>query len=298
MYSDILKIIPEDRVKANEEMKWHTSFQIGGPVDLMLFPGNCGELRELIKYCRGKSTAFFVFGLGSNLLVRDKGFRGIAIKTNGLNSYSIVGENIIAEAGVSLSELARIAADNSLSGLEFAEGIPGSLGGAVVMNAGAYDGEMKSVLLEVAAIDAKGNEKIFKSHEMKMGYRSSIFQEEDYIVASATIELQRGIMKEIKAKMEDFAIRRREKQPLDLPSAGSTFRRPEGFYVGPMLEKMGLKGFRIGGAEVSRKHAGFIVNAGNATASDVLKLIEYIRAKAQEQYGVNLQPEVRILGEE
>ncbi len=299
MYAVFYDILPRDRVRLNESMKEHTTFKIGGPVDVMVMPRDSSDIKAVISICKKNSLPFFVFGLGSNLLVRDKGFRGIAIKLgNNLNKVSVLGTEIHAEAGVRLSELSRRAAACGLSGLEFAEGIPGSLGGAVVMNAGAYNGEMKKVLTKATAVDCEGKIKDFYPEDMKMGYRDSIFQDSSYIVVSAVLQLKKGNKEEIQAKMRDFARRRREKQPLDLPSAGSTFKRPDGFYVGPLLEQMGLKGFKIGGAEVSKKHAGFIVNTGNATASDVLELINLIQEKAREQFGVVLQPELKIIGEE
>jgi UDP-N-acetylmuramate dehydrogenase len=237
--------------------------------------------------------------LGSNILVRDKGFRGIAIKLgNNIKNIRISGEEIYCEAGIRLSELSRKAAGSGLSGLEFAEGIPGSLGGAIVMNAGAYDGEMKNVIVSVQAVGPHGQIKTFVSNEMEFSYRHSVFQTNGYIVVSAVMKLKYDKIEAIKNKMSQFASQRREKQPLEYPSAGSIFRRPEGFYVGPMIEKMGLKGYRIGGAEVSTKHAGFIINIGNATASDVLQLIKYIQDKAYQQFGVTLQPEIVIIGEE
>jgi len=299
MYAVFYDILPRDRVRLNESMKEHTTFKIGGPVAVMVMPRDSSDIKAVISICKKNSLPFFVFGLGSNLLVRDKGFRGIAIKLgNNLNKVSVLGTEIHAEAGVRLSELSRRAAACGLSGLEFAEGIPGSLGGAVVMNAGAYNGEMKKVLTKATAVDCEGKIKDFYPEDMKMGYRDSIFQDSSYIVVSAVLQLKKGNKEEIQAKMRDFARRRREKQPLDLPSAGSTFKRPDGFYVGPLLEQMGLKGFKIGGAEVSKKHAGFIVNTGNATASDVLELINLIQEKAREQFGVVLQPELKIIGEE
>lgn len=298
MYAQLSEIFTVDRIKFNEPMKNHTTFKIGGPVDVMVFPESQEEIIAVLAYCQERNIPFFVFGMGSNLLAKDRGVRGIAIKTGpGMKTVQIRGEKICAQAGVRLSELARVAARESLSGLEFAEGIPGSLGGAVVMNAGAYGGEIKDVLVSVTAISLDGVIKEFSPEQMQMSYRSSIFQQEEHIILSVCLSLRPGNRDEILATMKEYAGRRREKQPLDLPSAGSTFKRPEGFYVGPMLDKMGLKGFRIGDAEVSTKHAGFIVNRGNATARDVLDLIACIQEKAAREYGVELQPEIHVIGE-
>lgn len=299
MYSEILNYLPADRLLFNEEMRNHTTFKIGGPVDIMVLPQDEEDVATVVSFCRQRDIPLFIFGVGSNLLVRDRGIRGVAMKLGeNLDEVEVSGEEIYAQAGVKLSALSRIAAFHSLSGLEFAEGIPGSLGGALVMNAGAYDGEMQDVVIAVRAISPDGSIKTFNNKEVRFGYRQSIFQSNGYIVISATLKLVTGKRKEIEKQMLEFARRREEKQPLDKPSAGSTFRRPPGFYVGPMLEELGFKGYQIGDAQVSSKHAGFIVNNGNATARDVLDLIAYIQQKAQERFGVDLQPEIRVVGED
>lgn len=298
MYSEILNLIPVERVKFNEPMYKHTTFRIGGPADVLIMPESYAEVTEIITFCKNNGINFFILGMGSNILVRDNGIRGVVIKLgNTLKNIRIFDNNIYAEAGIRLSELSKRAAAHSLRGLEFAEGIPGSLGGAVVMNAGAYGGEISKVVGEVEAIDHSGSVKKFTNAQIQYGYRKSIFQNSDYIVLAAILKLEHGEKEKIQATMREFAHLRREKQPLDFPSAGSTFRRPEGYYVGPMLEKMGLKGYNVGGAEVSRKHAGFIVNTGSATANDVINLIKYIQQKAREQFEVDLQPEIKIIGE-
>lgn len=299
MYSEILNYLPTDRLLFNEEMKNHTTFKIGGPVDIMVLPEDDKDVGTVVSFCRERNIPLFIFGVGSNLLVRDGGIRGVAMKLGeNMDEVEVSGEEILAQAGVKISALARIAAFHSLSGLEFAEGIPGSLGGALVMNAGAYDGEMQAVVLEARAISPDGNIITFKNEEIQFGYRQSIFQSNGYIIISARLKLTTGNQKEIEKRMLEFARRREEKQPLDKPSAGSTFRRPPGFYVGPMLEELGLKGYQMGGAQVSSKHAGFIVNNGNATARDVLNLIALIQQKANERFGVDLQPEIRVVGED
>lgn len=297
MFSKLKQYIPEERIKINEPMSNHTTFKIGGPVQFMVLPQSTLEVQQVLQLCRQEGYPVLVFGLGSNLLVSDRGFPGVAIKLgNHLKSSYISGNEIFAEAGIRLSELSKKAAASGLSGLEFAEGIPGSLGGAVVMNAGAYDGEIKDVLVEILAMDSDGNLITYSASDLNLGYRSSILLNTDLIVLSALLKLKPDQPAEIQARMKEFAKSRREKQPLEYPSAGSTFKRPEGFYVGPLIEKMGLKGFSIGGAQVSVKHAGFIVNTGNATASDVIGLIRYIQQKAREQHGVELEPEIRIIG--
>lgn len=299
MYSQILNYLPADRLLFNEEMKNHTTFNIGGPVDIMVLPQDEEDVCTVVSFCRQRDIPLFIFGVGSNLLVRDRGIRGVALKLGeNLDEVEVSGEEIQAQAGIKISALARIAAFHSLSGLEFAEGIPGSLGGALAMNAGAYGGEMQVVVSEARAISPEGSIKTFKNADMQFGYRQSIFQRNGYIIISGLLKLATGNREEIEERMLEFARRREDKQPLDKPSAGSTFRRPPGFYVGPMLEELGLKGYQIGGAQVSSKHAGFIVNNGNATAKDVLNLIALIQQKAKESFGVDLQPEIRVVGED
>jgi UDP-N-acetylmuramate dehydrogenase len=299
MYNRILSQFEPEQIKINEPLKKHTTFKIGGPADIMLFPSNINDLQKAINICVEDNLPYFIMGQGSNLLVRDGGYRGIIIKIgSNLKKFVVQDTKIYAEAGVRLSELARAAAAHSLTGFEFAEGIPGSLGGAVVMNAGAYDSEMKNVLESVQALNTRGQIDTFKVEELDMSYRKSIFQENDLIIVSAILQLKRGEKTLIQTTMRDFARRRREKQPLDYPSAGSVFRRPEGIYVGPIIEKIGLKGCAIGDAQVSEKHAGFIINKGNATASDVLKLIKFIQEKALQTYGIELKPELAIVGED
>jgi UDP-N-acetylmuramate dehydrogenase len=298
MYRGLLKLISPEIVKVNELMKNHTTFKIGGPVDVLVLPRNIDEIKLVVAYCQQNKFPLLVFGQGSNMLVMDKGIRGVAINIgNNFKDIRIEGEEIYAQAGVRLSELARKAAAYSLSGLEFAEGIPGSLGGAVVMNAGAYNGEMKNVVLEVEVIQPSGESRVFTRDDIGFNYRTSNFQNNDFIIVAAKMQLKKGNSEEIKAKMREYFYSRKEKQPLEYPSAGSVFKRPPGFFVGPMVEELGLKGFKIGGAEVSTKHAGFIINSGNAKADDVLELIKKIQKAAQEKFGVDLQPEIRVVGE-
>jgi UDP-N-acetylmuramate dehydrogenase len=299
MYNDLRQQLPADILWENEPMQNHTSFKIGGPADLMVIPRRIEEIKSVINYCNQHAIPLLVIGRGSNLLVRDKGIRGIVLKLgDNFQAFRLEGEQIWAQAGLSMAELAQNAAAASLHGLEFAEGIPGSLGGAVVMNAGAYGGEMKDMLIEVRAISASGEIRLFKADALDYSYRHSVFQDSPYYVLAVRMQLKTGNKAEISARMKEYADRRREKQPLDQPSAGSTFKRPDGFFVGPMIEELGLKGYQLGGAQISDKHAGFIVNQGGATAADVLALIAFVQAQAKAKWGVDLQPEVRIVGED
>ncbi len=299
MYSELSAIVGPEAIKYDQLMSDYTTFQIGGPIDVLVEPDDTEQLCRVLVWCRDNNMPFFIFGAASNLLVRDKGIRGVGIRlADRFSRFKVEGESIFAQVGIRLSDLARIAADNELTGMEFAEGIPGTLGGAVVMNAGAYDHEIKEILAEVDAVDSDGRIINFKPEDMKMAYRQSVFQENKMTVVSARIALSHSNKELINAKMQELRDSRASKQPLDKPSAGSVFRRPEGYYVGPMVEKLGLKGFQIGGAKVSKKHAGFIINAGNATAADVLALIEEVQLRARQEFGVDLQTEIRIVGEE
>ncbi len=299
MYAKLDDFLSPEQIVLNADMRKYTTFQIGGPADILVMPRTIDEVLNALEFCREKSIPYFLLGQGSNILVRDKGIRGMVIKLgNCLKQLEISGSDILAQAGVSLSDLAWKAAKHGLSGLEFAEGIPGTLGGAVVMNAGAYGGEMQDIIYEVTAIDSEGHFRTFKREELEFGYRSSIFQKEFYIVLAARLHLQPGKPEEITATMTEYSRRRSEKQPLEYPSAGSTFKRPEGFFVGPIIEELGLKGFSVGGAQVSGKHAGFIINKGQAVAEDVIQLIRHLQEEIKEKHGVDLIPEIKIVGEE
>lgn len=283
----------------DEPMKKHTSFKVGGPADLIVFPENFNVLSGIIKKCNRCNIPFFVLGNGTNLIVREKGIRGVVIKINDkLNKLTVDGEIITAEAGILLSEISKIALEHQLSGFEFASGIPGTLGGAVTMNAGAYGGEMKDVIIRTEYLDATGDLKVISGEEHKFGHRTSFIQEKKGVVLRSQIKLNSGKKDEIKSLIDELDKKRADKQPLEMPSAGSVFKRPEGFFAGKLVEDCGLRGYKIGGAEVSTKHCGFIVNAGDATCEDILKLIKYIQIKVKEKFGVELQTEVRIVGEE
>ena len=287
------------QVRFDEPMSTHTSFHIGGPADALVIPVNLQDIRKILRIAREEQTPLTVIGNGSNLLVRDKGIRGIVLKLgNALKHWEQDGATFVFDSGVSLAQCCRIIVEAGYTGMEFAVGIPGSLGGAVFMNAGAYDGEMKDTVESVQGMTRAGEIKTLDRDCLDFSYRHSALQDSDAIVLSVTLRVKEGDKAAIQAKMDDFSRRRISKQPLDIPSAGSTFKRPEGRFVGQMVEQSGLKGFRIGGAEVSVKHAGFIVNADHASAADVLQLIEYIQNKILEDYNITLIPEVLVLGEE
>lgn len=295
----ILDVVGPKNIKIDEPMKKHTSFKIGGPADVFVTPSSPEQLAGIINICMEHGIPKFIMGNGSNLVVRDKGIRGIVIKlSDNFNKCSAQDDIIYAEAGILLSKVANFAAENDLGGLEFASGIPGSLGGAVAMNAGAYGGEMKDVVISTEYMDENGRIFCAEGEEHQFGYRSSFVQSQKVIVLSCKMKLKKGNFSEIKSLMSDLNQRRKDKQPLEMPSAGSVFKRPNGFFTGKLIEDCGLKGFRIGGAEVSSKHCGFIVNADNATASDVINLITYVQGLVKESFGVELKTEVRIVGEE
>ena len=254
------KIVNEGELWVNEPMSAHTTFRIGGPADFLVTPGTAGQLKEILALCREENQPFFILGNGSNLLVGDRGYSGTMICLSRLSAVETEGTCIRAQAGALLSKIAREACERSLAGFEFAAGIPGSLGGAVVMNAGAYGGELKDVLVNVTVMDREGNILKKTPEELCMGYRTSSVLSEEYVVLEAEINLEKGDRRLIRARMDDLAARRREKQPLEYPSAGSTFKRPEGYFAGTLIDDAGLRGFRVGGAQVAEKHFGFVIN--------------------------------------
>ncbi len=287
-----------DNVMYEEPMKNHTSFKLGGPVDIFIEPDDGTELVKAIKSLRENSIPYYIIGNGSNLLVSDKGIRGAVVKIGEkLGSVSIDNDRITAECGVLLSSLSKTAARNSLAGMEFASGIPGSLGGAVTMNAGAYGGEMKDIVEWVEILDQDLRLKRLDNSEMEFGYRKSIIEPGKHIAVRCCLKLRKGDRDEINSIMAELTERRKSKQPLHLPSAGSTFKRPEGYFAGKLIEDAGLKGYSLGGAQVSALHCGFVVNNGGATAQEVYDLIRHVQKTVYEKFGVNLETEVRILGE-
>lgn len=287
-----------DIILVDELMKKHTSFKVGGPVDIMIVPSNYEELQKAIKLCFESEIPYYVIGNGSNLLVKDKGIRGVVIKLTGLREIKVENTTIISQSGALLSDVSEKALQASLSGLEFACGIPGCVGGAVAMNAGAYISEIANVIESAIVIDKSGNFKTLNKEELELGYRNSAILKYDYTVVEATFRLKPGIYEEIKSTIDDLQQKRSDKQPLEYPSAGSTFKRPTGYFAGKLIEDAGLKGLSIGDAEVSKKHSGFIINKGNASAKDILDLIGLVQSKVYERFGVELQTEVRIMGED
>ena len=293
---DKFKKIDGLNVEENVLLKNYTTFKVGGPADIFLTPKNEIALLELIKVIQNINTPYFVLGEGSNVIVGDKGYRGIIIYTGELNEVLVNENNIKAQSGATLKDITKIAQENSLAGMEFACGIPGSLGGAVFMNAGAYGGEMNDIIVNVSAVNNKGKKVILDKEELELSYRNSIFQEKNYIILDATMELNYGDKDQIKERMDVLNQKRQNKQPLEYPSAGSSFKRPENHYTGPLIEKAKMKGYQIGGAQVSEKHAGFIINKGDATAQDILNLIKKIQKEVYEISGVKLKPEPKFLG--
>ncbi len=291
-------IYSKDEVKINALMKEHINFEVGGPADILLIPSKVEQIIESIKICKENNIPYFVMGNGSNLLVKDGGIRGVVIKLTGLTNLEVNKEEIKADCGVMLKELSDKALENSLTGLEFACGIPGSVGGAVFMNAGAYNGEIKNVIKEAEVITSSGEIVTLSKDELELGYRTSKVMKDNSIVINATFKLEKGNKEEIKETIDDLTQKREEKQPLEYPSAGSTFKRPEGYFAGKLIQDSGLKGYSIGGAAVSSKHSGFVINKGNATAKDILDLIAYIQEEVKKQFGVELHTEVRIIGED
>lgn len=293
-----IELLGKDRVLFDEPMSSHTTFRIGGPADIFTMPEDKQQIVAIVKLCKKEQIPFFVLGNGSNLLVSDKGYRGVIIQMDrNMSEIKVEGNQIRACAGALLSSVAVAAKNASLTGFEFAGGIPGTLGGAVVMNAGAYGGELKDVLKEAVVLTGDGELLTLPAEKLEMGYRTSIIKTSGYLVLEAVIALEKGDQEEIRSRMKELSDRRTEKQPLDYPSAGSTFKRPEGYFAGKLIMDSGLRGYRIGGAQVSEKHCGFVINAGDATAEDVRALMNHVIHTVQEKYGVTLEPEVKFLGE-
>lgn len=297
-YSRLTEILPENRVREEEPMRLHTTFRVGGPARFFVVPETSQQLRQVVRCCQEEEVAYYIIGNGSNLLVSDQGYEGVVIQIfREMNRIEVQGAKIKAQAGALLSAVAARALEAGLAGFEFAAGIPGTLGGACVMNAGAYGGEMKDVLKEVQVLTRQGEIITLQKEQLEMGYRTSRIAREQYIVLEAALELKRGKASAIREKMEDLKERRVTKQPLEYPSAGSTFKRPEGYFAGKLIQDAGLRGFRIGGAQVSEKHCGFVINRDQATATEISQLIREIQMRVKENSGVELEPEVKRLGE-
>lgn len=299
IYKSLLDILDKEEIFLDEPMKKHISFKVGGPADFLVKPKNEEQIKKLITLLKSENIPYIVVGNGSNLLVKDGGIRGVVIKiSDNFNNFELKDKTVFAQSGALLSLMGRAVLNNNLTGFEFAAGIPGTLGGAIAMNAGAYGGEMKDIIKSVRLMDEEGNIFELKNEEMEFGYRKSILSKKDYIVLSAVFELQEGNYDEIKNYMRELTKSRVTKQPLNLPSAGSTFKRPEGHFAAKLIEDSGLKGLTLGKAQVSDKHAGFVVNLGNAKAKDILDLIDVVKSTVYSKFGVMLEEEVKILGDE
>ena len=297
LLNELQKIIEASDIHEMEPMKQHTTFKVGGPADVLVTP-NISCLPEVVALCRKYKEPYYILGNGSNLLVGDKGIRGVVIAiTNRMAEVVCEGEQITAQAGATLGQIAAKAAEAGLTGMEFAAGIPGTVGGAVVMNAGAYGGEMKDIIESVKVLDTEGNQLTLTVEELDLAYRHSCILEKGYIVLQATLRLAKGDKTEIRAKMAELRDQRLSKQPLEYPSAGSTFKRPEGYFAGKLIMDAGLRGYQVGGAQVAEKHCGFVINKENATAADIITLMKDVSDKVEAQFGVKLEPEVKMLGE-
>ena len=302
MNSEIIKkfcdLLGEERVFTGEAMSRHTTFKIGGPADYFLMPDKDTDVGRIVKICKESAIPYFILGNGSNLLVGDGGYRGAVIQIyKNMSAVTVEGTEITVQAGALLSSVAAAAKNAALTGFEFAGGIPGTMGGAVVMNAGAYGGEMKDVLTEITVMDEEGEIVTLPADKLELGYRTSIIKTAGYIVLEAKLQLKEGNPEVIRETMKDLTIRRTTKQPLEYPSAGSTFKRPEGYFAGKLIMDSGLRGYQVGGAQVSEKHCGFVINAGGATARDVRTLMDNVRDIVYKKYGVTLEPEVKFLGD-
>lgn len=298
LYEKLCDLLGEESVLANEPMSKHTTFRIGGPADYFTIPQNAEEIKKIIAACNELKVPYYILGNGSNLLVGDKGFRGVVIQVyKNMSEVQAEGERIYAKAGALLSKVAAEALGHGLKGAEFASGIPGTLGGAVVMNAGAYGGEMRHVLESATVLTTDGEVITLSAEELELGYRTSVVAKKSYIVLEAVLKLEAGNTDEIRSYMEELKGKRVTKQPLEYPSAGSTFKRPEGYFAGKLIEDAGLRGFRVGDAQVSEKHCGFVINRGKATAEDVISLMEQVSDKVEAVTGIRLEPEVKRIGE-
>jgi UDP-N-acetylmuramate dehydrogenase len=299
IYEKLIQILDKEDILVDEPMKNHTSFKVGGSADILVKPKTEDQIKKIISLVKDEKVPFFLMGNGSNLLVKDNGIRGIVIKiSENFSEFKIEGNIVEAQSGILLSIVAKSILRSSLAGFEFASGIPGTLGGALAMNAGAYGGEMKDIVKSVRVIDMDGNIFEFENEEMKFGYRRSIITDKNYIALSAKLDLKPGSYEEIRDKMNELTQKRTTKQPLSMPSAGSTFKRPTGHFAGKLIEDCGLRGLTLRGAQVSEKHCGFVVSLGETTAKDVLNLIYVIKSTVYAKFGVMLEEEVKIVGED
>lgn len=298
IYEFISTYVPEEDILTEEPMSRHTTFRVGGEAQCFVRISDKEQLKKLIPYLKQIEVPYFVLGNGSNLLVSDRGYEGVLLQIgNKMNTITIEGTRVRAQAGALLSQIAKYAYDNGLTGFEFASGIPGSIGGGVVMNAGAYGGEMKQLVESVLVMDAQGEILELSGDSMEFGYRTSIIKNRPFIVLEVSLKLEQGDKERIASVMEELAQKRREKQPLEFASAGSTFKRPEGYFAGKLIMDAGLRGYSIGGAQVSEKHCGFVVNTGRASAADVAEVISEVQERVKDKFGVSLETEVIFLGD-
>ena len=298
-YDKLSNRIEQDRIYIDEPMSCHTTFRVGGMADFFVTPKNANEVKDAIEICREEGMPYYIIGNGSNLLVSDKGYRGVIVQIyKEMNEITVEDGKVKAQAGALLSGIAAKALAAELTGFEFASGIPGTIGGACVMNAGAYGGEMKDVLESVTVLTGEGEIIELGCNELELGYRTSVIAKKGYIVLGAVMKLEHGDAVNIKAYMDELKEKRVTKQPLEYPSAGSTFKRPEGHFAGKLIEDAGLRGFQVGGAQVSEKHCGFVINRDHATAADIMELMRQVQMRVKENSGVDLEPEVKRLGDE
>ena len=298
-YDKLNNVIAKDSILLDEPMSRHTTFRVGGPADFFVTPKAKEEVRDVIRICKEAGMPYYIIGKGSNLLVSDAGYRGVIVQIyKEMNEVKVEGDLVKAQAGALLSGIAAKALGAELSGFEFASGIPGTIGGACVMNAGAYGGEMKDVLESVTVLTGEGKIIELGRNELELGYRTSVIAKKGYIVLGAVLKLERGDGEKIKTYMDELKEKRVTKQPLEYPSAGSTFKRPEGYFAGKLIEDAGLRGFQVGGAQVSEKHCGFVINRDHATAADIMELMRQVQIRVKENSGVDLEPEVKRLGDE
>ena len=299
MLTKLEELIGKGHVLYDEPMKKHTTFRVGGPARALVEPGSAEDVKSVVEFCKSEQIPYYIVGNGSNLLVSDAGYRGVIVQIcKEMNEVKVEGDLVKAQAGALLSGIAAKALGAELSGFEFASGIPGTIGGACVMNAGAYGGEMKDVLESVTVLTGEGKIIELGRNELELGYRTSVIAKKGYIVLGAVLKLERGDGEKIKTYMDELKEKRVTKQPLEYPSAGSTFKRPEGYFAGKLIEDAGLRGFQVGGAQVSEKHCGFVINRDHATAADIMELMRQVQIRVKENSGVDLEPEVKRLGDE
>lgn len=297
-YNQLINCIDKERALVDEPMKQHTTFRVGGNADYFVMPQSAEEVKNIVALCKEADMPYYILGNGSNLLVGDKGYRGVIIQIyKEMNHIRIDGDKVIAQAGALLSRVGTATLEAELTGFEFAAGIPGTVGGAVVMNAGAYGGEMKDIIASATVLTQDGDIIAINKEDLELGYRTSVIAKKGYVVLEAEYQLQKGDKEAIRARMDELKAQRVTKQPLEYPSAGSTFKRPEGYFAGKLIQDAGLRGFQVGGAEVSEKHCGFVINKDQATAADIQELMRQVSDKVMQEFGVKLEPEVKTLGE-